>query len=107
MFNKTCLKALRFIALVLLLVNVTLTLPALAQTESTSNSGISPTTETLDPRSDRPNSQPSANQRMEPTSEVEQSDNNRASARTYAQPPHPYDMEAIEKFDEELYGPEH
>lgn len=27
-----------------------------------------------------------------------------SNKRTYPQPPHPYNMEAIEKFDQELYG---
>ena len=28
----------------------------------------------------------------------------RASGKTYPQPPHPYDMEGMEAYDEELYG---
>ena len=28
----------------------------------------------------------------------------KATGRTYPQPPNPYDMEAMEKFDQEVYG---
>ncbi|WP_088243954.1 hypothetical protein [Calothrix rhizosoleniae] len=30
----------------------------------------------------------------------------KATRRTYPQPPNPYDMEAMEKFDQEVYGEE-
>ena len=109
MFKILCLKALRLIAVVVLLVNVTLTFPAFAQTESSTNSETSLSTETLDIQTDRSIDQTDQtdDQLTERTSDVERSDKTQSSTRTYAKPPHPYDMEAIEKFDEELYGPEY
>lgn len=107
MLQSFCLKLLRLVALTLLIAQVTFTGAALAQD-----------TQPTEPRNPQPSELVNPNDADvtvpdEPTAEDKGVTPNHQGKKppvvstprlTFPQPPSPYDTEAIEQFNEELYG---
>ncbi len=109
MLKSIGLLIVRLVVLTLFFVQVTLTFninPVFAQEMQPLNSASSPTKETLSPTQETPASTAEQTTETQPISpqEATQKPPTKGQKVTYPTAPHPYDMEAIEKFNEELYG---
>lgn len=95
-----CLQIFRLVVLTLILIQVAFGLNSAIAQESPSTKTPPPETVEEALPSDKPaaEEQPALNQDSEKEPTVSQ------SQRSYPQPPQEYDMEALEKFDAELYG---
>jgi hypothetical protein len=102
MLKSLFCKTFRLIILTLLIAQITLS-TAIAQETQPSESNKTPTTPTVNPRTSETEKEEIKVDRNKETADATK-DKGRASKIAYPQPPNPYDMEAIEKFDEELYG---
>ncbi len=106
MLKSLILKVIRLVAVTLLIAQVTF-YPALAE-ETQSSAGVNTTTSEVVDKGDvngAVTDKPTADgTRVTPSSKGEKESAISAQRLTYPQPPELYDMEAIEKFNAELYG---
>ena len=106
MLKSLILKVLRLVAVTLLIAQVTFA-PALAE-ETPSSAGVNTTTsEVVDTEKINvsvPATPTGDATRVTPSSKSEKESAVSKQGLTYPQPPHLYDMEAIAKFNAELYG---
>ncbi|MCP2730894.1 hypothetical protein [Limnofasciculus baicalensis] len=106
MLKSLILKVLRLVAITLLVAQVTFS-PALA-VETQSSAGVNTNTSEVVDKGDinvPVTTTPTVDgTRVTPSSKGEKESAVSAERLTYPQPPHLYDMEAIEQFNAELYG---